>query len=75
MLETTKKLFEECDELMEIGMSKMSLNEISEDDFKAFKKTMNLLDTSKKLAIKQAEIIEQQNEKLDKILKLLEKKA
>ena len=75
MLETTKKLFEECDELMEIGMSKMSLNEISEDDFKVFKKTMNLLDTSKKLAIKQAEIIEQQNEKLDKILKLLEKKA
>ena len=75
MLETTKKLFEECDELMEIGMSKISLNEISEDDFKVFKKTMNLLDTSKKLAIKQAEIIEQQNEKLDKILKLLEKKA
>lgn len=75
MLETTKKLFEECDELMEIGMSKMSLNEISEDEFKVFKKTMNLLDTSKKLAIKQAEIIEQQNEKLDKILKLLEKKA
>ena len=80
MLETTKKFVEECDELMEFTFTKIDLKNdfiknVNEEDFKLFKKTMSLYEASKELVIMQAEMIEEQNKKLDKILKLLEKKA
>ena len=75
MLKTTKKFIEELDELMNIACAEIDPRTWNEKDFSAFKKMMSMVDTSKELAIKQAETIEQQNEKLDKILKLLEKKA
>lgn len=79
MLETTKKLMEQIDEFMETGMQSMNvmdvLNSMDENTLKMYKSCMDILNTSKELAIKQAEIIEDQNEKLDIILSLLKAKA
>lgn len=78
MLETTKKIYEEMDELMNDVISKtFSLDTVScmnNDDIELMKRSLDLYNSAKKLAIKQAEIIDEQNKKLDKILVLLEKK-
>ena len=79
MVKTTEKLMEQVNELMNICLAQMSpmemITETSEDAFKALKLSIEIMKTSKELALKQAEAIEAQNEKLDKIIRLLEKRA
>lgn len=78
MLETTKKLLNEVEEFMKLGMSTLDVTEMlegmDETTFKMYKLMLNMIDTSKELAVKQAELMEEQDKKLDKILKLVEKK-
>lgn len=79
MVKTTEKLMEQVNELMNICLAQISpmemITEIPEDAFKALKLCMEIMETSKELALKQAEAIEAQNEKLNKIIRLLEKRA
>lgn len=79
MVKTTEKLMEQVNELMNIYLAQMysmeMITEIPEDAFKALKLSIEIMKTSKELALKQAEAIEAQNEKLDKIIRLLEKRA
>ena len=79
MLETTKRVIEEMDELIGMAMSEMDVMEqiknMNPDSLKAYQLSIKLIDSSKDLMVKQAEMIEEQDKKLDKILKLLEKKA
>ena len=79
MVETTEKLMEQVNELMNICLAQMSpmemITETPEDALKALKLSIEIMKTSKELALKQAEAIEDQNEKLNKIIRLLEKRA
>lgn len=79
MVKTTEKLMEQVNELMNLCLAQMSpmemIAETPEDAFKALKLSIEIMKTSKELALKQAEAIEAQNEKLDKIIRLLEKRA
>ncbi len=45
------------------------------EEFELMQRCLKMYKSAKELAIKQAEIIENQDKKLDKILKLLEKKS
>ena len=79
MLETTKKLYDEMDELMELCMKKSDVSNMflhmDAEEFELMQRCLKMYKSAKELAIKQAEIIENQDKKLDKILKLLEKKS
>ena len=79
MVETTEKLMEQVNELMNICLAQMNpmelITEIPVEAFKALKLSMEIMETSKELALKQAEAIEDQNEKLNMIIRLLEKRA
>lgn len=78
MLEETKKVIEEIDELKKFAMDLM----VKEDVFKdmdtegvvAIHKCMKLVDMSCNLAEKQADMIDQMDRKLDLILEKLNKK-
>jgi len=78
MLEKTTKLFEEMDELMKDALATLDIEDMLEDmdenTLKLYKAYMKLYKDSKELALCQAKMIEDQNAKLDKIIKLLEKK-
>lgn len=79
MLETTKELIEEMDEIMDLFMKQAGLNEMmmkmDETDFVLMKKSLSLMNASKKLMLKQAEMIDDQTEKMNLILEKLEKIA
>lgn len=78
MLEQTKKLIEEMDELLKEAMGMLNVMDVLEDTddktLSVFKAYLKLYRDSKELMLLQAEMIEEQDKKLDKIIKLLEKK-
>lgn len=72
MLETTKEFIEETNEIMDV-MKKMMYEEdvleyMDENTLKIYQISMKMVETSKKLLVEQAEIMESMNEKLDKLL-------
>ena len=72
MLETTKEFIEETNEIMDV-MKKMMyeedvLEDMDENTLKIYQISMKMVETSKKLLVEQAEIMESMNEKLDKLL-------
>lgn len=82
MVDTTKKLFEQADELMELAAKDMSIQDLKNmdtDSFKALQLTLKIMDTAKELSMKQAEAmrkiteIENKLKKLDEIDKKLDK--
>lgn len=78
MRKEIEELMKECDELMElcIGQS-FDMNAIECLDEKSLdvtQRTISLYKKSKELLIKMAEMIDEQDKKLDKIIKLLEVK-
>ena len=79
MLEMTKKLYEELDELMKVCISKTFTTDMfanmEDDEIKLMQSCFKMYDTAKELAFKQAEIIDEQNKKLDKILSKLEMRS
>lgn len=81
MLETTKAIIKEMDEVMDAYMKQMlsfeDLMDLDDEETNLLKRTWNLMDMSKKLMLEQAEAfdkINEMDEKMDKIIKLLEKK-
>lgn len=82
MVETTKKLFEQVDELMELAGKAMDIQDLKHmdaDSLKAMQLTFKMFDTAKELSMKQAETmsriteIENKLKKLDEIDKKLDK--
>lgn len=81
MLETTKAIIKEMDEVMDAYMKQMlsfeDLIDLDDENRDLLKRAWNLMDMSKKLMLEQAEAfdkINEMDEKMDKIIKLLEKK-
>ena len=74
----TQRLIEEMDELMKESMAMIDVIEVLEstDDktLSMVKAYMKLYKESKELMLCQAEMIDEQDKKLDKIIRLLEKK-
>lgn len=78
MLETTKKLIGEIDDIMGMCMRQFDLDDLmsmDKDQLEAVQKLVCIINTSKELIIKQAEMMEEQNIKLDLILESIEKNA
>ena len=76
MLNETKKMVELIDEMMECvnGMFDLSmLEDLDGETFKMMKLYLKTIDLSKEYMLKQAEEFDKQGEKLDLILKKLEK--
>ena len=82
MVETTKKLFEQVDELLGLTVKTMDIQDlknIDADKLQAMQLTFKMLDTAKKLSMKEAEAmsriteIENKLKKLDEIDKKLDK--
>lgn len=64
-----KEMNDAMDALMrQTGVSVLTLKDVDNDDFVAIKAGLKLLDTSNKLIIKQAEIMDEMNKKLDTLL-------
>lgn len=79
MLETTKKLYETMDKMMDLYMGKLNSPDMSEymssEEIEMLQICSKMYIEVKRLAIKQAEIIEAQDKKLDKILSMLEARS
>ena len=78
MLETTKKLIGEIDDIMNKSMRYFEFNDfinMDKDQLEAIQKFVCIINTSKELMMEQAEMMEEQNKKLDLILKYLEEEA
>lgn len=77
MVEKTNEMIDELNELtkeMQAEMFKsVSLTDIDVKEFVLAKKMFKLMDTAIELTKEQAKIIDDQNAKLDEILKLLKK--
>ena len=78
MRKEIEELMETCDDLMELCFDQfMDLDSImclDDKSIKAMQTTIKLYNKSKELSIKMAERIDEQNDKLDKIIELLEEK-
>ena len=78
MREEIEGLMKECDELMAIGIGQLSsldsIEYLDETSLNLMQKTIKLYKKSKELSIKMAEMMDEQDKKLDKIIKLLEAK-
>ena len=78
MRKEVEELMKECDELMDVMMGQLSnmdtIEYLDEDSLDAMKKTIKIYKKSKELSIKMAEMIDEQDKKLDKIIKMLEAK-
>lgn len=78
MRKEIEELMETCDDLMELCFDQfMDLDAImclDDKSIKAIQTTIKLYNKSKELSIKMAERIDEQNDKLDKIIELLEEK-
>lgn len=81
MLETTKTIIKEMDEVMDAYMKEMlsfeDLMDLDDETAKLLKRAWNLMDMSKKLMLEQAEALDKIDDidkKMDKVIKLLEKK-
>ena len=77
MLETTKKLYEEMDKMMDVYMKKLSpmdmVKYMDTEEVEMMYRCLKLYNQAKDLMIMQAEIIENQDKKLDMILSKLSK--
>lgn len=77
MKEKTEELLELCDEVMAFcckeTMSTNCMKNATVEDFKAWQLILKLVDKSKDLAIAQAEMIDETNNKIDRLIKLVEK--
>ena len=78
MRKEVEELMKECDELMDLTMGQLAdmdaIECLDETSLDAMKKTIKIYKKSKELSIKMAEMIDEQDKKLDKIIKLLEAK-
>ena len=75
MLNETKALINKIEEVEKDVISKISLDmieEVSTKDFKTIKNVYEALNLSKSVMVKQAEMLTEMNEKLDKILSKME---
>lgn len=71
MLKTTKKFIEEVDELkgfMIKELGKEMLEDIDDNGLLALTKCFKLLNTSEEIMLRQAEMLESMNNKLDRLL-------
>lgn len=70
----TKEIVNEIDEVMMLCMKHVSISTLGSmdvDDLVMMQKCMSLLERSKELAVEQAEMIDSMDEKIDKILMIL----
>ena len=78
MVNTVNELFKEVDAMMDIYTKEIFTSDMiemmDEKTLSAMKSMFKLLDISKKLALKQATMMEEQNKKLDMLLKRNNKK-
>ena len=78
MRKEMEELMNECDEVMDLCIGQIGNMEtiIGLDDasLNMMKKTISLYKKSKELSIKMAEMMDEQDKKLDKIIRLLEAK-
>ena len=78
MRKDVEELMKECDELMELSISQLSdidaIECLDETSLNVMKRTIKLYKKSKELSIKMAEMMDEQDKKLDEIIKLLEAK-
>ena len=78
MRKEVEELMKECDELMELGISQLSsldtIEYMDETSLNVMQRSIKLYKKSKELSIKMADRIDEQNDKLDKIIELLEEK-
>ena len=81
MLETTKTIIKEMDEVMNAYMKQMlsfeDLMDLDDEASRLLKRAWSLMDMSKKLMLEQAEALDKIDDidkKMDKVIKLLEKK-
>ena len=78
MREEMEGLMKECDELMELSIGQLSsldsIEYLDETSLNVMQQTIKLYKKSKELSIKMAEMMDDQDKKLDKIIKLLEAK-
>jgi hypothetical protein len=75
MLNETKKLIEEVDELMDLFKKQIDFDTIKHMNVEAmrlFMKALQLMDTSKIVILAQAGLMDEMNNKLDKLLTKIE---
>ena len=76
LYEATKKLVKEANELKELCLDQMfdmdMVETMSGEEFELFKKMYKLVDDSMNLALEQARLFDEMDNKLDKIMKKLE---
>ena len=78
MRKEVEELMKECDELMELSIGQLSILDtieyLDETSLGLMQRIIKLYKKSKELSIKMAEMMDEQDKKLDKIIKLLEAK-
>lgn len=74
MLETTKKLYEELNELLEQVVKNVDVRYMSEDDLKTIQLTMKIVETLKDLMVKEANMMDDMNNKINMILEMVKDK-
>lgn len=75
MFTTAKQFVKEVDEIKTIAKREIlseGFNNLSEEQFSLMQKMFKLLDTSEEMLLKQAEMMDGMNKKLDKILSIAE---
>lgn len=80
MVKTTEKLFDEMDEAMDelfeaCGLGIKDIKNIDDEQFKCIKTMFNLIEVAKKHQLKQAEMIDTIDKKLDDVNEKLDKMA
>ena len=77
MVKTTQNMVDEAKELEKELIKYMADNEtfdeLDSDELNLLSKMKAVVDTSMKVMLKQAELLEEQNEKINKILELVKK--
>ena len=77
MVKTTQKMIDETKELEKELIKYMADNEtfdeLDSDELNLLSKMKAMVDTSMKVMLKQAELLEEQNKKINKILELVKK--
>ena len=78
MRKEVEELMNECDEIMDICMKQLggmdSIMCLDDTSLAAMQKSISLYKKTKELSIKMAEMMDEQDKKLDKIIRLLETK-
>lgn len=79
MLETTKKFVDEINEMKTLAIKSTfdedMVKNMNEKDLEAMQLTLKIIDTMSELLIKEAEMMEETNKKLDIVLKKLEERS